>query len=127
MKKTTTAILVVFFVFVFYSCVAATSKIPVYPDSDSRTKVYMKSTGSYSDVDYVMQGLEVYNHSVYDFEMDIVCVWSGRMGNKLAEDKASTVVKSGTKKRVILSGYYVWDSSPTIYVNCKINNVKVVE
>lgn len=126
-RKKTAILIAMFFVFCFASCATVTFLTPVYPDGDSRAKLTISPGRQYVDTEYAMQEINAYNHTARDYSMDVICVWSGIMGNELARDKESIVLKSGTRKLLTLAALYVTDGSLHVYINCSMDNVKLVK
>ncbi len=118
----------VMFVFCLSGCVSKISKISVYPDDDPRVKVYLEAAEApYADTDYLMLELNVYNHSCDDLEMEIQCWWlNASSGEIVANNELDVFVKSGTKKRVSASVYYINGGTRHLYVECQINNMAII-
>ena len=110
----------------FSSC-AVSTKVPAYPDGDSKSKVVFGNMETYADDNYVTVRISVYNYTQHDYQMVIGCVWYNKAGQRLVEGKEAFNIKSGTKKNFELSELYQGDSSLVLDVECKTFSVQALK
>lgn len=125
MKKTATLI-AMFFVFCFASCANNNAAIAVYPDGHPESRVYLEGGESSATNDYAVQEIVIYNQTLENWRVTVGCEWYDAGKNKLTSDTASKKVKSGTKAKVFLSGYYNDIGVPqTLTIKCAITGKKL--
>jgi hypothetical protein len=124
--KKTAILIAVFFVFCCASCANKNAAIAAYPDGYPESRVYLEGGKSYAESDYATQEIMIYNQTLQNWKVTVGCEWRDAGGNKLTSDTASKKVKSGTKAKVFLSGYYNKISVPqTLTIKCAIAKKKL--